>query len=100
MAKQIDNSNTFYLGFNKHTGQLVDVIAPEGRNVKLHPRKAIQLSLGQLDPAEEKEVLIELKNFNALIKDKAMPFVPIILVDEPNSSPCGGSCGGIPFSWC
>lgn len=93
-------NDLFYLGFNKHTGELVKVIPPKGHELRVDPEKVKRLSLGLLDRKEKEQVLEQVRIFNKLIKEYTL--VPNLLsfVDVPGHSPCGGSCGGIPFCWC
>jgi hypothetical protein len=89
----------FYLGFNKDTGELVRVIPPKGRELKVDPEKVKRISLG--DDVEDKKMVIEqIKHFNELIKGYALVPRLLTFVDIPGQSPCGGSCGGTPFCWC
>lgn len=92
-------SDLFYLGFHKDTGELVQVIPPNDRKLKVDPAIVKRISLGE-DIPNRQEVLDQIKYFNELAKDYAL--VPRLLsfVDIPGQSPCGGSCGGIPFCWC
>lgn len=93
-------NDLFYLGFNKDTGELVQVIPPKGRELRVDPEKVKLLSLGLLDRKEKDQVLKQVRLFNELIKEYSP--IPRLLsfVDIPGNSPCGGSCGGIPFCWC
>ena len=92
----------FYLGFNKDTGELVDVVAPSGKEVTLHPGQIHDLSQGRLadDPEMKRRVKEQLKEFNLMIRDNALPSTTLTLFDDPNHSVCGGSIGGIPFRFC
>jgi hypothetical protein len=89
----------FYLGFHKDTGELVRVVPPRGRKLKVDPTIVKRISLG--DEVEGKEeVLEQIKFFNELVKDYALVPRMLSFVDIPGQSPCGGSCGGVPFCWC
>jgi hypothetical protein len=109
----------FYLGFNKETGELVHVVPPNGSVLRLDPRQIKLISLGlpcrdeYIDendsalkevigyPEKQKELILKrLEDFNDLIKENALPSRLLTFVDKPESSPCGGSCGGVPFIFC
>jgi hypothetical protein len=109
----------FYLGFNKETGELVRVLPPDGSVLRLDPRQIKLISLGlpckdeYIDendlelkerighPEKQKELILKrLEDFNDFIKANALPPRLITFADKPESSPCGGSVGGVPFSFC
>jgi hypothetical protein len=90
----------FYLGFHKDTGELVQVIPPEGHELRVDPEKVKRISLGLLDVEEKEKILAQIELFNQLIKENSLVPRVLAFIDVPGHSPCGGSCGGIPFSWC
>lgn len=121
------NENRFYLGFNKDTGQLVEVVAPEGSELLFGPEEFNQLNKDKLDPEmidSENEKKARLKDqlkkgtsietipFDALplkeqisrvwvnIRESAIPEIRLTLADKSGNTICGGSCGGIPFWMC
>ncbi|KJS28883.1 MAG: hypothetical protein VR64_22480 [Desulfatitalea sp. BRH_c12] len=92
--------DVFYLGFNKDTGELVEVVAPSGKNVTLDPGQIHDLSQGRLDNDMKRSVKEQLKDFKLMIRDNALPSTTLTFFDNPNHSVCGGSIGGIPFRFC
>lgn len=98
----ITNSSdkVFYLGFNKDTGELVDVVPTAGKELIFGPNEFKELHNNQIS-GDRRDVLK--KQLNALrgqIRNSAIPAKRLVLVDDPNQSICGGSCGGIPFKIC
>ena len=108
MSEQRTNNDNFYLGFDRHTGELVHVIPPGPpgeKTLKVDPNIVKRVSLRiEVDEHGKKidagAVLEQLKCFNAFAKNNALAPRLLTFVDHPGNSPCGGSCGGIPFSWC
>jgi len=94
-----EKEDVFYLGFNKETGQLVDVIPPKDKQIKLHPQKAYMGGSNQMR-GEEKPVLEQIKSVHEWLRESGLPPSTIRFYDHPAGSICGGSVGGIPFKWC
>lgn len=92
----------FYLGFDKETGELMDVIAPDQKKVKIHPGKYREYHKGQMKIAEKEDFEIHRERLEILIKRSKEKFKEqkLEFADDPGNSVCGGSVGGIPFSWC
>jgi hypothetical protein len=93
-------SDVFYLGFNKNTGELMEVVPPNKMELQLDPKQVHELGLGLLDPDTAKLVLRQLKNFYGLMKENALPTTTLTFLDNPERSVCGGSVGGVPFKFC
>ena len=96
MTIENDQTDIFYLGFNKNTGSFVEVIPPKGKEVTLNPKTVYEHSLGRLRK-EEASLLKEIDAFNENCKEFALPPLTITFVDTPGGSICSGSVGGIPF---
>ena len=91
----------FYLGFNKDTGELVEVVPPSGKELLLDPADFHLFSLGKLDDDKAQKFFLDrLEDFNRQIKRNARPSMTLTLLDRECGSVCGGSCGGIPFRFC
>lgn len=97
MATNIPHKNRFYLGFNQHTGQLVDVIAPDGKKVVFGPEQFNRLNSDECGDEELKKIL---SNIWVKIRENSIPEINLSLADKPGNTICGGSCGGIPFWMC
>lgn len=106
MCERTMKGDCFYLGFNRHTGELVHVVPPEGRKLTIDPRKVKLFSLGILGDKEDDskidpdDIKKQLEFFNERLKKDALAPILLTFVDDPGSSPCGGSCGGVPFYFC
>ena len=100
MNSPVQSADVFYLGFHKDTGELVDVVVPKDRELKLDPRKVKQLSLGQLEASDAEKVRGQIRDFYARAQARGMISRRLSFIDEPGQSICCGSCGGIPFCWC
>lgn len=93
-----ENSDVFYLGFNRNTGNLVELIPPNGREIILDPKEVLQLDLGESGESKS-GVLERLDEVIKLLKTAALPPVTITFADTPGSSICCGSINGIPFRY-
>jgi hypothetical protein len=97
--KKIRNpyENRFYLGFNKDTGELVDVVAPESIAVPFHPDHFKALHEAELDSDTRNKYKDSLGKIRGKIRASSIPPKRLVFIDDPGNSICGGSCGGIPF---
>jgi hypothetical protein len=92
--------DVFYLGFNKDTGELVEVVAPSKMTVTLDLDKFHDLSRGRLNDDMKQSVKEQLQGFKLMMKDNALPSTTLTFFDDEKHSICGGSIGGIPFRFC
>lgn len=98
-------NNRFYLGFNKDTGELVDVAGPDNGNsdngnIAFHPESFMQLHNENIDEHTRAELKNVLNKLRVEIRRSSLPAKRLVFVDDPKHSICGGSCGGIPFRFC
>jgi hypothetical protein len=93
-------SNRFYLGFNKDTGELVDVVGPKDEKIDFHPENFKLLHNEDIDNTTRTELQSILSELRSEIRTSSLPAKRLVFIDNPNHSICGGSCGGIPFRFC
>lgn len=94
------NANIFYLGINKDTGQLVDVVAPRKGEVRFGPDDFCKLYDKDLDPEVKNDIKKRLSALWIEIREFSIPEIKLTLADKSGHTICGGSCGGIPFWMC
>ena len=94
-------NGVFYLGFDEATGDFVDVVPPEGKekHLKVHPKIYNQYKRNEPIVGVSKKDLeahiesVEKRKKTSKIREEEVVFVH-------GSGICGGSVGGIPFTWC
>jgi hypothetical protein len=95
-------SELFYLGFNKDTGELEHVIPPSGHKLILKPDEHKNYKKKNLSGEKKQKFEQQHEHIEYLINKSKDKFEEqkLKFADHPGNSVCGGSCGGIPFSWC
>ena len=92
--------NRFYLGFNKDTGELADVVGPKNGDIAFHPDNFRELHKVKIAAKRRKSLKKALSEIRSEIRESSLPSKRLVFVDNPKHSICGGSCGGVPFRFC
>lgn len=100
MSIQNPHDDRFYLGFNRDTGQLVEVVATRKGKVHFGPEEFFQLLKDDLAPDLRKDLKVRISALWNEIRESSIPDTKLVLTDNPGNTICGGSCGGIPFKIC
>jgi|LGOV01.1.fsa_nt_gb hypothetical protein len=95
MGKKED---VFKLIFNTE-GDFVDVEPPKGKELKFGPTSIARLSFNELRDPNITLPDGSKSSFEELMATGNIE-MKLLIINAPGRSICGGSCGGIAFSWC